>query len=61
MTHVTRIADVIKEIDAELGEGYARAHPELIGSLVIAEELWEVGHVIISFISKETGPDVTTR
>ena len=33
------LADAVAEIDAVFGEGYARAHPELVASLVQASAI----------------------
>ncbi len=57
-----QLADAMKRIDQQFGTGYAKEHPELVGSYLVAHAIREIDETLASTaqslldFSSKTGP-----
>jgi hypothetical protein len=44
------LQETVKQIDKSLGDGYAKAHPELLAGALVAEALGEIDKTLVEAI-----------
>jgi hypothetical protein len=58
----SQLAEAVKRIDQQFGTGYAKDHPELVGSYLVAHAIREIDETLASTaqslldLSSKTGP-----